>query len=87
MNYSFFSYHRKASYGSVQENFLILILLTFSCLFFVFPGLICSTWSFGFVLGIIARFKKLHTFPNILITNRALADFFNAFINIPMYLL
>ena len=41
----------------------------------------------GVVLGIIARFKKLRTFPNILIANLALADFFNAFINTPMYLL
>ena len=30
----------------------------------------------GFVLGIIARFKKLRTFPNILISNLALVDFF-----------
>ena len=36
----------------------------------------------GIVLGIIARFKKLRTFPNILIANLALADFFNPIINI-----
>ena len=36
----------------------------------------------GIVLGIIARFKKLCTFPNILIANLALADFFNPIINI-----
>ena len=41
----------------------------------------------GVVLGIIARFKKLRTFPNILIANLALADFFNPIINLPMYLL
>ena len=41
----------------------------------------------GVVLGIIAWFKNLRTFPNILIANLALADFFNAFINTPMYLL
>lgn len=41
----------------------------------------------GFVLGIIARFKKFRTFPNILTANLALADFLNAFINIPSYLL
>ena len=41
----------------------------------------------GLVLGIIARFKNLRTFPNILIANLALADFFNAFINTPVYLL
>ena len=41
----------------------------------------------GLVLGIIARFKNLRTFPNILIANLALADFFNPIINLPMYLL
>ena len=41
----------------------------------------------GFVLGIIARFKKLRTFPNILISNLALVDFSNALINGPLYLL
>lgn len=41
----------------------------------------------GFVLGIIARFKKFRTFPNILTANLALADFLNALINIPIYLL
>ena len=41
----------------------------------------------GVVLGIIARFKKLRTFLNILIANLALADFFNPIINLPMYLL
>lgn len=41
----------------------------------------------GFVLGVIARFKKFRTFPNILTANLALADFLNALINIPIYLL
>ena len=41
----------------------------------------------GFVLGIVARFKTFRTFPNILIANLALIDFFNALINIPIYLL
>ena len=41
----------------------------------------------GFVLGIIVRFKKLRTFPNILIGNLALIDFFNALMNVPMYIL
>lgn len=41
----------------------------------------------GFVLGIIARFKKFRTFPNILTANLVLADFLNALINIPIYLL
>ena len=41
----------------------------------------------GLVLGIIVRFKKLRTFPNILIGNLALIDFFNALMNVPMYIL
>ena len=41
----------------------------------------------GLVLVIIARFKNLRTFPNILVANLALADLFNAFINTPVYLL
>ena len=41
----------------------------------------------GFVLGIIARFKKLRTFANILIANLALLDFSNALVNGPIYLL
>ena len=41
----------------------------------------------GFVLGIIARFKRLRTFANILIANLALVDFSNAIINGPLYLL
>ena len=40
----------------------------------------------GFVLAVIARFKKLRTFPNILLANLAFADIFNALINVPMYL-
>ena len=57
----------------------VLVFMSFLALFAVLGN--------GLVLGIIARFKKLRTFPNILIANLALADFFNAFINIPMYLL
>lgn len=41
----------------------------------------------GSVLGIVARFKKFRTFPNILIANLALIDSLNALVNIPMYLL
>lgn len=41
----------------------------------------------GLVLGIIVRFKKLRTLPNILIGNLALIDFFNALMNVPMYIL
>ena len=41
----------------------------------------------GFVLGIIARFKRLRTFANILIANLALVDFSNTLINGPLYLL
>ena len=57
----------------------VLVFMSFLALFAVLGN--------GIVLGIIARFKKLRTFPNILIANLALADFFNAFINTPMYLL
>ena len=59
----------------------VLVFMSFLALFAVLGN--------GLVLGIIARFKKLklRTFPNILIANLALADFFNAFINIPVYLL
>ena len=41
----------------------------------------------GFVLGIVARFKKLRTYANILIANLALVDLLNALINMPVYLL
>ena len=57
----------------------VLVFMSFLALFAVLGN--------GLVLGIIARFKNLRTFPNILIANLALADFFNAFINTPMYLL
>lgn len=40
----------------------------------------------GIILGIVARFKKFRTFPNILIANLALIDSLNALVNIPMYL-
>lgn len=57
----------------------VLAFLSFLALFAVLGN--------GLVLGIIARFKKLRTFPNILIANLALADFFNTFISTPMHLL
>lgn len=41
----------------------------------------------GFVLAVVARFKKLCTFPNILIANLAFADIFNTLINVPVYFL
>ena len=46
-----------------------------------------SVISTGFVLGIVARFKKLRNYANILIANLALVDLLNALINMPMYLL
>ena len=46
-----------------------------------------SVISNGFVLGIVARFKKLRDYANILIANLALVDLLNALINMPMYLL
>ena len=57
----------------------VLVFMSFLALFAILGN--------GLVLGIIARFKNLRTFPNILIANLASADFFNAFINTPMYLL
>ena len=63
-----------------------LFMTMFGLVFMSFLALFAVLGN-GIVLGIIARFKKLRTFPNILIANLALADFFNAFINIPMYLL
>ena len=64
---------------SLFVTVFLLVFMSFLALFAVLGN--------GIVLGIIARFKKLRTFPNILIANLALADFFNAFINTPMYLL
>ena len=40
----------------------------------------------GSVLGILARFKKLRTYPNIPIANLALVDLLTALINMPLYL-
>ena len=48
---------------------------------------IFSVLGNGFVLGILARFKKLRTFANILIANLALVDFSNALFNGPIYVL
>ena len=64
---------------SLFVTVFLLVFMSFLALFAILGN--------GIVLGIIARFKKLRTFPNILIANLALADFSNAFINIPMYLL
>ena len=63
------------------------LFMTFSVLFFMSFLALFAVLGNGLVLGIIARFKKLRTFPNILIANLTLADFFNAFINTPVYLL
>ena len=64
---------------SLFVTVFVLVFMSFLALFAVLSN--------GIVLGIIARFKKVRTFPNILIANLALADFFNAFINTPVYLL
>ena len=58
---------------------LTLVLLSIVAIFAVLGN--------GFVLGIIARFKRLRTFANILIANLALVDFSNTLINGPLYLL
>ena len=52
-----------------------------------FPLAVFSVISNGFVFGIVARFKKLRNYANILIANLVLVDLLNALINIPMYLL
>ena len=49
--------------------------------------IISSCLANGLILGVIARFKKLRTFPNILLANAALVDLLNAVINMPTYLL
>ena len=49
--------------------------------------LISSALGNGFVLGIVARFKKLGTYPNILIANLSLVDLLNAVINMPIFFL
>ena len=48
---------------------------------------IFSLFGNGLVIGIIARYKKLRTFPNMLLTNLSLADFLNVFINMPLFFL
>ena len=64
---------------SLFMTIFVLVFMSFLALFAVLGN--------GLVLGIIAQFKELRTFPNILIANLALADFVNAFINTPVYLL
>ena len=64
---------------SLFMTIFVLVFMSFLALFAILGN--------GLVLGITARFKNLRTFPNILIANLALADFFNAFINTPVYLL
>lgn len=49
--------------------------------------IISSSLANGLILGVIVRFKKLRTFPNILLANAALVDLLNALINMPTYLL
>lgn len=49
--------------------------------------IISSCLANGLILGVIARFRNLRTFPNILLANAALVDLLNALINMPTYLL
>ena len=58
--------------------FMVLLLLSLA---------VFSVIGNGFVLGIVARFKKLRNYANILIANLALVDLLNALINMPMFLL
>ena len=48
---------------------------------------IFSLFGNGLVIGILARFKNLRTFPNIFLANLSLVDFLSAFINMPLFLL
>ena len=48
---------------------------------------IFSLFGNGLVIGIMARYKKLRTFPNILLANLSLVDFLNALINMPLVFL
>ena len=41
----------------------------------------------GSVLTVIARFKSLRTFPNILIANLSVVDLLNAVINMPIFMI
>ena len=65
------------NFSSIKISMLILLPLV----------AIFAALGNGFVLAIIARFKKLRTFPNILLANLAFADIFNALINVPILLL
>ena len=68
-------YLEKPLSATISMAVLLLLLAVFSVI------------SNQFVLGIIARFKKLRNYANILIANLALVDLLNALINMPMYLL
>ena len=68
-------YLEKNFFATVSMGVLILLLAVFSVI------------GNGFVLGIVARFKKLRNYANILIANLALVDLLNAIINMPMYLI
>ena len=66
------------------EDFSSITIFTLVILSLLTIFAVLGNW---FVLGILARFKKLRTFANILIANLALVDFSNALINGPIYLL
>ena len=53
---------------SLFVTVFLLVFMSFLALFAILGN--------GIVLGIIARFKMVRTFPNILIANLALANFF-----------
>ena len=60
---------------------------TISMAFLLVSLAIFSSFGNAFVIGIIARYKRMRTFPNILLSNLSLADFLNAFINMPLFFL
>ena len=62
------------------------LLTTISNAVFLITLILFCILSNGSILGILARFRKLRTHPNILIANLALVDLLTALINMPMYL-
>ena len=62
------------------------LLTTISNAGFLITLILFCILSNGSILGILARFRKLRTYPNILIANLALVDLLTALINMPMYL-
>ena len=50
-------------------------------------GTVCFVFFLFPQASIMARYKKLCTFPNILLSDLSVVDFLNAFINMPLFFL